>query len=224
MTMGVARQKQQLREKWRQWRETLSPQEHAIKSERVCSRLIDVLDGLRTSSTADTPGDHSPFSVFTFVPYGSEVNIRPVLEWMWGKGIQVICPICMSDNRMTLHAVSGWHALRPGKWGILEPDRSSPGPLLSHELDMQAVIFPGLLFDLDGRRLGYGKGYYDRWWAQAVQTIQARQADDSRSLTEEGEPLKIGVAFREQLLDHIPRDTHDVVMDLVVTDENSQYC
>jgi 5-formyltetrahydrofolate cyclo-ligase len=63
------------------------------------------------------------------------------------------------------------------------------------------VIVPGLAFTADGDRLGQGGGWYDRFLAQ-------RRADC----------VAIGVGFREQLLESLPTERHDVVLDLVVTD------
>lgn len=63
------------------------------------------------------------------------------------------------------------------------------------------VIVPGLAFTADGRRLGQGGGWYDRFLA-------ARRQDC----------VAVGVGFREQLLESVPTEQHDVVLDLVVTD------
>jgi 5-formyltetrahydrofolate cyclo-ligase len=63
------------------------------------------------------------------------------------------------------------------------------------------VIVPGLAFTSDGERLGQGGGWYDRFLA-----------------VRRGDCIAIGVGFREQLLDALPTEDHDVVLDVVVTD------
>jgi 5-formyltetrahydrofolate cyclo-ligase len=65
------------------------------------------------------------------------------------------------------------------------------------------VLVPGLAFDADGHRLGYGLGYYDR-------TITA--------LREAGDLLAIGVAYAAQLIEAVPREDHDQPLDLIVTE------
>jgi len=88
--------------------------------------------------------------------------------------------------------------LEPGAYGILEP---AGGCALSLS-DIDLVLIPGVAFDLHGRRLGYGKGYYDR------------------ALT--GHPkglLLVGFAFELQVVERLPEDPHDVRIDLLVTEE-----
>ncbi|MBY0415818.1 MAG: 5-formyltetrahydrofolate cyclo-ligase [Bdellovibrionales bacterium] len=77
---------------------------------------------------------------------------------------------------------------------ILGPRDSAP------EITPEIVIVPGLGFDEDGKRLGRGKGFYDRYL-------------ENKSV------IKIGVAFDMQMKKDIPKDPHDVLMDFVVTDQ-----
>lgn len=63
------------------------------------------------------------------------------------------------------------------------------------------IVVPGLAFTVDGRRLGQGGGWYDRF-------LPGRRADCTT----------IGVCFAPQIVDHLPTDKHDVVLDAVVTD------
>ena len=83
--------------------------------------------------------------------------------------------------------------LKPGPFGILEPSGSD----VSEVFD--TVICPGIAFTREGKRLGQGGGFYDRFLKNAS-------------------PAKIiGVAFRVQLLDDLPTDEHDIFMHRVVT-------
>jgi 5-formyltetrahydrofolate cyclo-ligase len=85
--------------------------------------------------------------------------------------------------------------LPPGKFGILEPHHDSP-PYPLNQLDL--VLVPGVAFDIGGRRLGRGKGFYDRLLASVSGT-------------------KCGVAFDEQVESALPWEPHDVTMDCLVT-------
>lgn len=82
-----------------------------------------------------------------------------------------------------------------GPWGLTEPGPDCP--LVPIE-DVDVVVVPGVAFDALGGRLGMGGGFYDR-------TLQGTRA------------LRIAVAFDLQIVDRVPREPHDLTMDLVVT-------
>lgn len=88
--------------------------------------------------------------------------------------------------------------LGPGAFGILEPSGSRTVPL--PRLDL--VVVPGVAFDLSGHRLGYGKGFYDR----VLHSCEDRG-------------VLVGLGFEMQLVEALPAETHDVRMDMVVTEE-----
>lgn len=89
-------------------------------------------------------------------------------------------------------------AISPGAYGINEPQR---GQACKPE-DIDMVIVPGVAFTPDGKRLGRGKGFYDRYLARTGFRAQC-----------------IGVCFRHQLLQELPTEPHDHTMDIVITAE-----
>ena len=110
-----------------------------------------------------------------------------------------------STRRVVLPRVEGdamrFYACRPdalvfGAFGILEPQGERPCP--AGEIDL--VVCPGVAFTADGRRLGRGRGYYDRYL---------------------GDPafrgFRVGVCYAHQLVDDLPVEPHDVRMDRVIT-------
>lgn len=110
-----------------------------------------------------------------------------------------------STRRVVLPRVEGdamrFYACRPdalvfGAFGILEPQGERPCP--AGEIDL--VVCPGVAFTADGRRLGRGRGYYDRYL---------------------GDPafrgFRVGVCYAHQLIDDLPVEPHDVRMDRVIT-------
>jgi 5-formyltetrahydrofolate cyclo-ligase len=131
-------------------------------------------------------------SVLLFVPTASEPDISPLIK----DGKQVSLP-AFNEKLGCYEArlVQSENDLVPGRFGIPEPAASCPLTDLS-TLDL--VLAPGIAFALDGTRLGRGKGYYDR-------------------LLEQVQAIKIGVCFNWQVLPRIPRDSHDVKMDHIVT-------
>ena len=87
-------------------------------------------------------------------------------------------------------------ALVPGAFGILEPADCRVVPVATLDL----IVVPGVAFDLQGGRLGYGKGFYDR------------------VLHRRGAGRLAGLCFEFQLVDQLPTETHDILMDLVITE------
>ena len=88
--------------------------------------------------------------------------------------------------------------LAPGSYGVLEPRAGKCRAGRASELEL--IIVPGLGFDRSGGRLGHGKGYFDKFLKKAKRA------------------KKIGIAFREQLLEKVPREKHDQCVDRVITD------
>ena len=139
----------------------------------------------------------------TYLDFGSEVRTREYLPELWKLGKQVVVPYCVGDD-LRLFCVEGVDELSPGMWGILEPKPEWRGRLdrrvEAAELDL--IIVPGVAFDRRGGRLGFGKGYYDRFLRQV-------RAD----------AVKIALAFECQLVEEIPMTEQDVCMDKVITEK-----
>ena len=93
--------------------------------------------------------------------------------------------------------------LRTGKQGVMEPIDFDPNSSFENEIDL--VITPGVAFDKNGNRIGMGKGYYDRYFAI------------------NNSPVKVALAYEEQVLDSVPKDTYDVAVDLIVTNKKIHY-
>lgn len=93
----------------------------------------------------------------------------------------------------------------PDHAGILEIKQ--PGAIRGDVKDIDLVIVPGIAFDLDGHRIGYGGGWYDRF-SEKVSPGTAF----------------IGVAFEEQIVKAIPRQPHDIKLDAIVTESRVIIC
>lgn len=138
-----------------------------------------------------------------------EVDTRPVLSWLLGAGKRVCVPVVVGkqmvsvcyDDRMTMVA---------GKFGVPEPEKKTR----VDESQIELVLVPLLAADRSGNRLGYGKGYYDRFFNRLA-------------LEEKIFPIKVGLAFDFQLVEEVPifkTDNHeDVPLDAIVTEKNLIY-
>ena len=138
-------------------------------------------------------------SIFTYINYKDEVNTVDFIENMLHRGKRVFVPVC-NTVKCTMKAceITSLSNLKPNKYGILEPDISLCDSI---DIKFDVIIFPGAVFDITGNRIGYGKGYYDKFV-------------DSLDYC----PLKLGVCYDFQLLNSVPCDEHDVKMNLIITD------
>ncbi|WP_051250518.1 5-formyltetrahydrofolate cyclo-ligase [Paenibacillus harenae] len=148
-------------------------------------------------------------SFMVYISYRSELNLSELIEWGWQSGRAVIVPRCVAaDFTMTLHDLRSWDELVPGAYGIMEPNPATT-PALDKSYMPEAVFVPGLAFDRNGGRLGYGGGYYDRFAA-------ARLKDAG----EAARTLWIGAAFEAQLVEGFPIEAHDLPMDGILTEKD----
>ncbi len=97
--------------------------------------------------------------VFTYVSTDIEVSTRGIMEYCFERSIPVFCPVS-GDTELLFYRVNGFSELAPGRYGILEPiNRDAPARGGAGIL----CVVPALCADETGLRLGYGKGYYDRF-------------------------------------------------------------
>ncbi len=140
-------------------------------------------------------------TIFFFISFRSEVSTEPMIRQALSEGKRVCLPYTYPETRgMIASQITDFDDdLEPGNYGILEPRADKVRDVPPKELDL--IITPGVAFDETGGRLGYGGGYYDRFFT-------ARR---------EGCPL-VALAFEMQLVKKVPRDGHDLPVDLIVTE------
>ena len=102
--------------------------------------------------------------VLLYLSKGSEVDTWPLLDCALAQGKEVYAPRCLErPGEMAFYRVSSREDLQAGAFGLLEPIPGRCPPLERGQGDL--CLVPGLAFDREGYRLGYGKGYYDRFLA-----------------------------------------------------------
>ncbi len=137
----------------------------------------------------------SPYKVIMlYSALPDEVPTQILIDQLAVQGKTVLLPRVISDTDMELHRYTGKQDLQTGAYGILEPT----GELFTNYESIDIAIVPGMAFDDDGHRLGRGKGYYDRFLSRVPNIY------------------KIGLCFSWQMVDHVPFDEHDIVMDEVI--------
>lgn len=168
----------------REKRKKINEESFGAFSTAICERAFDVISDLG----ADT--------VLLFSPIGKEPNILPLAQNLIDRGVTVAFPISFTeDSHLEFFTVSDLSELREGAYGIKEP------PALRRAVctERSVCIVPALSFDMSGVRIGYGKGYYDRFLADFA-------------------GVGIGVVFSELLSESIPHDRYDIPVDLIITE------
>lgn len=135
-------------------------------------------------------------SIMGYLAFGKELSLDDFMEQALLNKQEVCVPYVL-DKTAAVIAASRLMSMRDfnlGAYGIREPEPLHPYPLERLEI----VLVPGVGFDVQGRRMGMGKGYYDRF----LPKLNA---------------LRIGIAMEGNLLEQIPADSYDAVMDYIVT-------
>ena len=152
------------------------------------------------SSVLTHPRIQEADTILMYHSLPDEVDTHSALDQLLAMGKKVLLPKVVSGTEMTIHEYTGQNSLMPSEpYGILEPTT----PELSIiNCQLSIAIVPGMAFDKQGHRLGRGKGYYDRFLSRIPNIY------------------KIGVCFPFQMLESIPSESTDVVMDEVITSLN----
>ena len=182
-------ERKQIRKEMKTLRAGLSEMERRAKNRTLTENLLAVLNLSEFSKSGASV-------VYAYASFGTEADTFALLETLWRRKIPTALPR-VEGNEMRFYIVSGYEDLVQGYMGIPEPSEQC---LPAHDL-YAVVITPGLAFTKEGKRLGYGGGFYDRFF--------------------EAEPFhrKIAAAYGFQVLKDLPVQKWDVRMDQLVTDE-----
>jgi 5-formyltetrahydrofolate cyclo-ligase len=184
----LSEQKRALRREMSAARAALPESEREARSEAACARLL-ALPELAPLAGA------GPKTLAGYVAARGEIDPAPALA---ASGATVALPrVATEAPRLHFHRADAG-PLTPGRFGLREPSAAAPEIPLD-ELDV--VIVPGLAFDAEGRRLGFGGGYYDGIFAGSPRR-----------------PALIGLCYDFQIVARCPAGEGDVPVDLVVTD------
>lgn len=136
----------------------------------------------------------------SFLPIGSEIDPRPAAARLAARGALVAVP-AIREGELVFRRLGEAEALEPQGFGTLAPGEAAP------VLEPLVLLVPLLAFDGAGRRIGYGRGFYDR----AIARLRAARADT----------LAVGVGFEAQRVERVPVDGHDEALDAVLTESGA---
>ena len=180
----LAFRKAETRARLKQIRDSIAADARTAYSETIKRSLLSLAE----VQTAE--------AIFLFISYGNEVYTHDLLKHFLNAGKILAVPKILPAKTMIAVPFAQWSDLAPGELGILTPSGEIP-----YTGDFDVVITPGLGFTSAGHRIGYGRGYYDKWFA-------CHKVNH-----------KIAITFDEQIMDKLPVDDADIMMDIIVTEK-----
>jgi len=179
----------------------LSQQEVHLESEQIAQR-VQADDRFRRSRA---------ICIFLSMPF--EVQTDPIIKHIFEMKKRCFVPRIVDKQQIEMLEVYSMEDIEKNcaknSWGIREPrindGKRRENALNCDELDL--VFVPGVAFDTHNRRLGFGRGYYDRWLA----SVQSVRLEKSLPM-----PSVIGLAFQCQILPEVPVGERDWVLDAII--------
>lgn len=182
---NLAARKKELRRRILTMRDALTEADRSISEEKVTDAILHLPEFLESDS------------VLGFASYGSELGTEKILLASLEAGKKVYLPKIVNQGgaeTMAFFRVQSLEELKPGYRGILEPsNEGDPFSCTEASACRPLLIMPGVAFDRYGHRIGYGKGFYDRFLSENF-------AFADRT---------VAIGFPCQLLSEIPHEAHD---------------
>lgn len=170
----------------------MSQNEKAEKDEKIFSRLIK----MREYQNAKT--------ILPYVSTEIEVDTKKLIEHSLAGGKYVAVPYCVENSReMDFYLIKSIDDLKPRTFGVLEPDAEKCIKLT--DFANSICIVPALSYDMQGFRLGYGKGYYDRF----LNRYNGK---------------KIGICYESCITGKLRKGRYDVACDAIITEKRIIIC
>lgn len=143
-------------------------------------------------------------NIFIYISYDSEINTKRIINRAINERKNIYVPRTEFDTKlMNAVKINDFSNLVESRYGILEPKKEEPF-IDPNELDL--IVVPGVAFDKNGGRIGYGAGYYDRYFKRINEKNKARIT-------------KLALIYDFQLIDEVPTDEEDVLIDAVLTEK-----
>lgn len=177
--------KHELRKKAKNFRQELTPEKKRELDKAIVERLLTWLPWKEAKH------------VLLYYPLEFEIDICPVIAKAFEQKKQVALPRCEKETgQMEFYEIGHLSDLEKGPFDLWEPRKTKE--IQKKQYDV--CLLPGLAFDKKGVRLGYGKGYYDRFLADY-------------------KGIKVGAVYDELLIDSLPANPSDIGVDYVITEK-----
>lgn len=141
-------------------------------------------------------------NIMLYLSFNKEVNTYPLIKWCFDNGKTVIAPYCIQDKReiVPFKITNLTSDLAKSTFGVMEPKHDLLEKANIEDIDL--ILVPGVVFDVNCNRIGFGAGYYDRFLPKITKNTPA-----------------IGIAYDYQIIDEIPAGKYDVPLDFIITEK-----
>lgn len=174
--------KKELRTNYKKLRNEIPEEIRVELSAEICGHIL----GSRLYQQAEI--------LFAYYPLGNEVSLLPLIEDALSSGKQIAFPKVEGED-MEFYQVRELTELEEGYYHVMEPVTET-----AVEGENVLVLTPGVVFDMDGNRIGYGKGFYDRYLGKHPGCVA------------------LGIAYESQIVESFEADMRDRKMDYIVTE------
>ena len=180
--MSVRTQKDALRKHLLEKRDATSAELRDISSNKIYQNLKQVDSYINSQNIA------------CYFPIGSEVDTHSIMLDVLERGKNMILPKII-DSNLEFYVIPNLGKLEKGRFDIMEPKDSCKK---AEKID--CILVPTVGISKSGDRLGYGRGYYDKFLSST-------------------NAMKISLTYSKQIIKSIPIDTHDIKIDLIITED-----
>ncbi len=189
--IDIRKYKQDLRLTSRSRRENMSSEKKTALDEQIANN-IKKLNEYKPAKT-----------VLIYVSTAIEVSTINIIQMALNDGKKVAVPRCIKDTReMEFHYINSVDELSPGTFSVLEPPSDFP---VVTDFTGCLMIVPGMQFDMNGYRIGYGKGYYDRYMSKFT-------------------GISVGICYSNELVPFMYHGKYDKAVNIIVTDKKIKTC
>lgn len=188
--------KTEIRKKYLNIRRNVQNPDRSVYDIKIRDNFFCLLNKLKLQ-------DKEELFVFSYASYESEADSFSISMELMKNGATLAYPLSHSDYSMEFKIINTFGDLVKGYKGILEP----PSSLKNAENIPDFIIMPGVAFDKSGNRIGYGKGYYDRFLMKY-----------------KTKPLLIAICYECQIYNAIPNEKNDIKMDFIITEKSIYKC
>lgn len=190
--------KTHIREKFKVIRRTISPSQKQKMDIDICYNIL-VLEECKNADI-----------VLCYIANKLETDLKHLIYSLWKSGKKVAVPKCIDDGRsvmMDYYIINDYGELAKGCYGIMEPDPQKCEMVNVKDTKLNTVmILPGIVYDREGYRIGYGRGYYDRY-----------------IFSNNYQGIKIGVCYEGCIIRRVDRWKYDVNVDILISDKKTRF-
>ena len=168
----------------------------------ISNESRSLLDSALFSNAASEQAFLNADKLLCYYPVRGEPNVLPLVRYALELGKTIAFPIShVKERQLSFHVLSDLSELIVGAYGLPEPPAELP---VIKDFTNTLCLVPALAFDKNGKRLGYGGGYYDRFLSDFC-------------------GISLGLSYSDFFVDELPTDKYDATVDIIITEKGGYY-